>query len=108
MFIIIYNVWAETWMYWVHTYKSRSETRCVYSAYSLDVWAALRFETELKLVAQLSFIVDEVDEIWTEFTTENDMVIDCLVDLGRESEYFIDQIAQLCDLISLSRAIVNR
>ncbi|XP_025198008.1 uncharacterized protein LOC112596509 [Melanaphis sacchari] len=69
---------------------------------------ALRCENELGLITQLSFLVDEVDVIWTEFTTESNTVIDCLIDLGRESEYSFGQVAELRNLISISRATVNR
>jgi hypothetical protein len=69
---------------------------------------AVRCETELSLITQLSFLVDEVDVIWSEFTAESNTVIDCLIDLGRESEYSVGQVADLRNLISISRATVNR
>lgn len=69
---------------------------------------ALKCEAELSLITQLSFLVDEVDGIWKEFTAESNTVIDCLIDVGRESEYPVGQVADLRNLISICRATVNR
>lgn len=60
------------------------------------------------LVTQLSVLVDGLDELWIAYNTESDTVIDCLLDLGRELEYSVDQVVDLCELISFARATLNR
>jgi len=53
-------------------------------------------------------LLGEIKELWTAFTTESSTVIDCLVDLDRDSEYPVDQVAELRNLISFSRATADR
>jgi len=69
---------------------------------------ALRCDQDPSLVAQLSLLTDEIDEVWSRFTFDNDALLDSLVYLGQEQEYPIDQVAELRDLISVSRATLNR
>ncbi|XP_015376107.1 PREDICTED: uncharacterized protein LOC107170490 [Diuraphis noxia] len=59
------------------------------------------------LVPQLVVLLSEVKELWTAFTTESNTVIDCLVDLSRDSEYPMDQVAELREL-TYSRATAHR
>jgi hypothetical protein len=60
------------------------------------------------LVSQLSFMLEEVDAIWAAFVSESETVMDCLIDLDRESEYSVDQVVELRELVSFARATLNR
>lgn len=60
------------------------------------------------LAPQLLCIIDDIDDIWTAFTTESEILIDCLRELDRDSEYSIDQVAELRALISFLRAVSRR
>jgi len=68
---------------------------------------AQRCAEDEDLVPQLVVLLSEIKEVWTAFTTESSTVIDCLVDLGRDSEYPVDQVAELRDLISFSRVTAD-
>jgi len=68
---------------------------------------ALRCDQDLSLVDQLSLLIDEIDDVWSKFTFDNDALLDSLIYLGREQEYPIDH-AELHNLISVSRATLNR
>lgn len=65
-----------------------------------------RCVTDRKLMSQLSVCMDEINEIWTSFTIDNNTVIDCLIDLDRESEYSVEVVSELREFISFSRAVL--
>ncbi|XP_025193542.1 uncharacterized protein LOC112593380, partial [Melanaphis sacchari] len=69
---------------------------------------AQRCIEEEDLVPQLVVLLAEIKELWTAFTAESNTVIDCLVDLDRDSEYSVDQVAELREMMSYSRATADR
>ncbi|XP_025406061.1 uncharacterized protein LOC112680239 [Sipha flava] len=68
---------------------------------------ALRCVENAELYAQLSVLLDDVDDICNVFKAENETYIDCLVDLELESEYSEDPIIEMYELISFSKAVLN-
>jgi len=69
---------------------------------------AVQCENDLSLVDQLSLLTNKIDEIWSKFTIDGVALIDSLIYLYQESEYPIDQVAELCDSISVCRETVKR
>jgi hypothetical protein len=48
---------------------------------------ALQCEGNIGLIPQLEVLLEDVDEIWIEFTAENETLISCLIDLDMGAEY---------------------
>lgn len=69
---------------------------------------ALQCEGNIGLISQLEILLEDVDEIWTEFTAENETLINCLIDLDMEAEYSESQVIEMREFISFSKAIARK
>ena len=56
----------------------------------------------------MEVLLEEIDDIWTVFTTETETLIDCLIDLNLEAEYSDSQVLEMRELMSFSKAITRR
>jgi len=68
---------------------------------------SLRIPNEPQLSAEFSVNASDLEALWTQFKTDNDEVLDCLLVLDRIDEYTPDLSAEVRELVNASKAVAK-
>lgn len=68
---------------------------------------ALRIPSEPDCVAQFLLSAADLDGLWSQYEVEDDLVLDCLVALGKSTEYSADGQVELRDIVTKCKSIAN-